>query len=187
MISAAHQRLRDATRDAHQRLEDRADVLGRTRTAAARRDLVEAFCGLHADAEAALAPWLADLAGLDFEARRRSSHLAADLAVVGGKPPPPHPIAITSRGEALGLMYVLEGSTLGGRVIRRQVVGQGGDMAGLSFLDPYGEQVGERWKSFLAVVEAEARTDADAEAMIAGANAGFRHAEQRLCGMRADG
>jgi hypothetical protein len=49
---------------------------------------------------------------------------------------------------------------------------------GLSFLDPYGDQVGERWRSFLSVVEAQA---SHAEAMVAGAVAGFRHAERRLC------
>lgn len=181
MISAAHQRLRDATRDDHQRLETRSDVLGKARTAEGRRALVEAFWSLHADAEAALTPWLACVPGLDFDGRRRTAHLACDLVVVGGRAPEPRRIAVGGRAEALGLMYVLEGSTLGGRLIRRQVTGEGGDMAGLGFLDPYGDRVGERWRSFLAVIDAEARASSDTEAMVAGARAGFRHAEQRLC------
>lgn len=184
MTSHAHRRLRDATQADHQRLEHRVDILRRIETPDGRRRLVEGFSGLHNDAEAALAPWLAALPGLDFEARRRSARLAADLAVVGGAPPAPEPIAVRSLGEALGVMYVLEGSTLGGRVIRKQVTARGGDMAGLSFLDPYGEAVGERWKSFLAVLGAHA---ADAEAMVAGALAGFRHAEHRLCPAPAHG
>lgn len=183
MTSDAHRRLRDATQDDHQRLESRVDILRRVATPAGRRRLVERFSGLHADAEAALAPWLADHPGLDFEARRRSSHLLRDLRAVGGAAPPPEPIVVHSVGEALGLMYVLEGSTLGGRVIRKQVTASGQDMAGLSFLDPYGERVGERWKSFLAVLGDEA----DTEALVAGAVAGFRHAEDRLCGARVDG
>lgn len=184
MISDAHLRLRAATHEDHQRLEARIDILGRIETRAGRRRLVEGFSGLHADAEAALSPWLAALPGLDFDARRRSAHLTRDLAAVGGAAPPPEPIAVGGLGEALGLMYVLEGSSLGGRVIRRQVIARGEDMTGLSFLDPYGEAVGERWRSFLAVLGAHAD---DTEAMVAGAQGGFRHAEDRLCRTPANG
>lgn len=183
MISDAHVRLRAATQDSHQRLEDRVDILGRIQTPEGRRELVEGFSGLHADAEAAIAPWLANHPGLQFETRRRSAHLARDLVAVGGSAPPARPIVVASAAEALGLMYVLEGSTLGGRVIRKQVTARGQDMTGLSFLDPYGEAVGERWKSFLAVLGDEP----DTEALVAGAVAGFGHAETRLCRTPAHG
>jgi heme oxygenase len=181
MISAVHNRLREATRADHERLESRIDILQRAATTAGRRDLVETFSGFHTDAEAALEPWLADLPGLDFAARRRSQVLADDLRTVDGVRPSARPIRVDGVPDALGLMYVLEGSTLGGRVIRRQLAADGHDMVGLSFLDPYGEAVGERWRAFLAVLAAEARTEADAAAMVAGARQGFRHAEQRLC------
>lgn len=187
MISAAHQRLRDATRDDHQRLEDSVDILRRVATAGGRRSLVEGFSSLHRDAEAALAPWLGGLPGLDFDARRRSGRLAKDVRALGGTTPPGPPIPVQGVPEALGLMYVLEGSTLGGRVIRKRLTGQGGDLTGLSFLDPYGDAVGERWRAFLAVLEAEARSPADAEAMVGGALAGFRHAERRLLRTPAHG
>lgn len=145
---------------------------------------MERFHRLHADAEAALAPWLADLAGLEFDARRRSVQLAADLAALDGEPPskPGRSSTVAGVGEALGRMYVLEGSTLGGRVIRRAVEARGDGMSGLSFLDPYGERVGERWRAFLAVVDRQVRTPEDIEAMVGGAVAGFRLAELHLCG-----
>ena len=182
MISTAHQRLRVATRENHQRLEDRIDILQRITTPQGRRGLVEDFAGFHSDAETGLGPWLSDLPGLDFDGRRRSVCLANDLVTVGGVAPAPKAIRVRGVGEALGMMYVLEGSTLGGRVIRKQVTARGGDMTGLSFLDPYGDDVGEQWRSFLAVLDAEARTAADVDAMVAGAIAGFRQAAQRLCG-----
>lgn len=185
MISDAHRRLRDATQVDHTRLEGRIDILRRATTLQGRRRLVEAFAGLHADAEVALAPWLGGLAGLDFEARRRSGRLSEDLRAVGGAPPPSRPIAVRGVAEALGLMYVLEGSTLGGRVIRRQLAANGQDMTGLSFLDPYGEAVGARWRGFLAVLDG--RPAQDARAMAAGAVAGFREAERRLCGAPVHG
>lgn len=178
MIGDTHRRLREATQAPHQRLENRLDILRQVATAHGRRRLVERFHALHRDAEAALSPWLAALAGLDFDVRRRSPHLARDLAVLRGAPAQGEPITLRGVGEALGLMYVLEGSTLGGRVIRRRVEAAGGDMAGLSFLDPYGDQVGERWRSFLSLVEARP----EADAIVAGAVAGFHHTERRLCG-----
>ena len=183
MISDAHKRLRDATQADHQRLEDRMDILGRIGRPDDRRALVEGFHALHTEAEAALAPWLADAPGLAFDARRRSVQLGRDLVALGGnaRPAPAAPIVVSSLSEALGRLYVLEGSTLGGRMIRKAVEGRGEGMLGLSFLDPYGDQVGARWREFLAVVDSHARTPADLAALTSGAVAGFRHAEARLC------
>lgn len=188
MTNRAHLRLREATRADHQRLESRTDILGRVGRPDLRRAVVEGFHLLHTEAEAALAPWLADLPGLDFQARRRSGRLARDLVAVGGGSRAEEAERQTVAGvaEALGRMYVLEGSTLGGQIIRRAVEARGDDMLGLSFLDPYGARTGERWRAFLGVLDAHAATAADTDAMIAGARDGFRHAERRLCGAMAD-
>lgn len=183
MVSDVHQRLRDATRADHERLESRADLLGRVRTAEGRRAVVQRFWRLHAEVEAAAAPWLENLDGLDFHERRRTRRLDADLATLGLEAPGDHPDipVVRSISEALGLLYVLEGSTLGGRVIRRSLEAQGSDMHGLSFLDPYGQQSGARWRGFLAVLDGAARTPENVEAAVRGAVAGFRHAERRIC------
>lgn len=183
MVSAVHQRLRVATRTEHDRLEARADLLRQVATLAGRRSVVQRFWRLHAEVEAAVTPWLRDLDGLDFHARRRTARLAADLAVLGIDAPTEgaDPPKVSSVGEALGLLYVLEGSTLGGRVIRRSLTEQGSDMRGLSFLDPYGERTGERWRAFLAVLDRALRTPEAVEAAVRGAVAGFRHAEHRIC------
>lgn len=184
MISDTHRRVREATEAHHQRLETRLDIFSRIDSRQGRRALVERFAAFHAAAEAALEPWVGDLPGLDFEARRRSGQLARDLvALGGGRRAHGAPIRLAGAGQALGLMYVLEGSTLGGRVIRKRVAAAGGDMEGLGFLDPYGEAVGERWRAFLALVDAEP----DVEGVMAGAVAGFAHAERELCGTAVHG
>ena len=188
MTNPAHLRLRDATQADHRRLETRTDILARIARPDQRRAVVEGFYVLHAEAEAALAPWLADLPGLDFDARRRSDRLARDLVALGGRPrlwDAERP-TVANLIEALGRMYVLEGSTLGGQVIRRAVETRGDGMLGLSFLDPYGARTGERWRGFLAILDAHAAEPADTEIMIAGARHGFRHAEHRLCRPMAD-
>ena len=188
MINAIHNRLRAATQAEHQWLEDRARILERIGSPDSRRRLVAQFHRLHADIEAAASPWLAELAGLEFAARRRTPLLAEDMADLGLPIPASERGSIEARSppEALGLMYVVEGSTLGGRVIRREVASRGVDMVGLGFLDPYGDRVGERWRSFLAVLEGAVQTPVDTDAVVAGACAGFQHAELRLCAETAN-
>jgi heme oxygenase len=188
MIHAIHRRLRDATQTEHQRLEDRIDILGRVVSPEARRELVGRFHALHAGVETAIAPWLADLPGLEFADRRRTAWLVRDMAALDMPVPQASvaPVRAASVGEALGLMYVLEGSTLGGRLIRRELESTGQDLRGLSFLEPYGERVGERWRAFLDVLAAAMTTPQDADAAVAGAVAGFHYAELRLCGAPAD-
>ncbi|MBS0335147.1 MAG: biliverdin-producing heme oxygenase [Proteobacteria bacterium] len=186
MVGAIHRRLREETRTQHMLLEARADILGRIASPAGRRSVVRGFHRLHAEIEAVAGPWLEGMAGLEYAARRRTGQLAADLAALGAPPPPAAeggaaPQA-ASLGEALGLVYVLEGSTLGGQAIRREALARGGDLTGLSFLDPYGGRVGERWRAFLAVMEAQAAGLRVQDAVVRGARAGFAHAELRLCG-----
>jgi heme oxygenase len=175
-------RLRAATAPAHERLEADLDLFTAIATPRGRRRLVRRFHGLHSGAEAVLAPWLGAVPGLDFQARRRRDLLAADLAALGeaAAPAPPHP-APTSLPEALGQFYVLEGSTLGGQVIRKRVLGAGGTMQGLSFLDPYGAETGPRWKSFLGILDRECQRPARAEAAVRGGLAGFEAARRHLC------
>ena len=186
MVNDIRRRLRDASQADHQKLEGRLDIFSKVRTLEGRRGLAQGFYALHAGAEVQLAPLIADLPGLDFEARRRTPILRRDLATLEAATPPAadcRPFA--DAASALGMLYVLEGSTLGARVIRRELQARGEDMAGLGFLDPYGDEVGERWRACVAVLEREAAAPRDAEAMIAGAVDGFRHVQQVLCGAEA--
>lgn len=184
MASETLQRLRAATRVDHQRLEDRLDIFTRIDAPAGRRRLVERFHGLHAGVEGALAPWLADLEGLEFEARRRTRVLEADLAALGSSPAGLAvcaPAPLSSAAEALGLMYVMEGSTLGGHIICKRLEAAGRDRVGLSFLDPYGPQGGARWRRFLEILERETGDDRAAGAAARGGQAGFALTEGWLC------
>ena len=75
--------------------------------------------------------------------------------------------------EAFGCLYVLEGSTLGGRVISRHVQSRLGSDVPRAFLDAYGSRTGERWQAFRAALAGAPRNrDVDAR-IIAGARATF--------------
>lgn len=179
--------LRNATRDAHARLEQDLDTLSAVATPQGRRQVARGFHGLHAGAEMALAPLLSSVPGLDYHQRLRRPLLDADLAVLGVAQPAactvPPPVGLP---EALGLLYVLEGSTLGGQVIGKRLRALGQSMTGLTFLNPYGPLTGERWKGFIAVLHRECPDQASAQrAAQAGAD-GFALAHDWLCREGAD-
>ena len=60
--------------------------------------------------------------------------------------------ALADEPSRWGALYVIEGSTLGGRMIHRQLVARHPPEA-LSFFVPHGDLAGERWRHFLAGME----------------------------------
>lgn len=168
--------LRQATQAQHHELEAKAGILQRLATPTGRRDLLQAFLALYQPAEAALRPRLAPIPDLDFEARRKTPALRCDLQALGAPTglsavhPPPR---FASAAEALGFAYVLEGSTLGGRVIRKRLLAEGLSLDGAGFFDVYGAQTGPRWKDFCAILERECA--GLAHEAVAGGLAGFAY------------
>lgn len=88
-----------------------------------------------------------------FERHRRGAWAEQDLAVLGARrwPAAPSPeIVIDSCAEALGSLYVLEGSALGGRIIARSLHDRLGidDASGARFFGGRGAQTGRIWREF---------------------------------------
>ena len=80
------------------------------------------------------------------------------------------------------MLYVLEGSTLGGRFITGALAARGVTDPDLAFLDPYRDQTGVRWRGFLAVLVREVRDNGLIAEACRGAMRAFDHAETILCG-----
>lgn len=171
--------VRAATSEAHRRLEDSLDIVTRLADPQSRRGMIRRYAALHIPADAALAAELDSVDGLDFRDRSRAP-LLREFTQMTSLPAFPRP---ASRAEALGLLYVLEGSTLGGRLILRALAERGVDDATLAFLDPYGAMTGARWRAFLTVLDRETRDDqGHIDDATRGAVRGFAHAEHVLCG-----
>ncbi|MGI4733144.1 MAG: biliverdin-producing heme oxygenase [Janthinobacterium lividum] len=120
-VTAAHRALRDGTRTAHERL----DGLFAGFDLADRRSYA-AFLAAHAAALMPVEAWLdAHGAGdvtADWPARRRGAALAADLAALGEPVPAGDGFAAATDPASLaGVLYVIEGSRLGGRMLVRGV------------------------------------------------------------------
>jgi heme oxygenase len=100
--------------------------------------------------------------GLDFDQRLKTNKLIADLEVLQLDKEvldaqKPH-FELNDKYEALGAFYVLEGSTLGGAMISRQLVKNENlkEVNGFHYYGVYGELVGPMWKAFQQVLINEA-------------------------------
>jgi len=174
--------LRVTTRDLHEGLETRLDVFARVADPIRRSEMVGRFLAFYRPAEAALARVLGDEPNLEFDARRKTPALERDAAALNADTPDDASLTMPAgRCEALGFLYVLEGSTLGGRVIDKQLRLRGLSPKGLTFFQGYGDATGERWKAFCAVLE---RAD-DKAAAARGARSAFAQMEAWMCGAAA--
>lgn len=145
--------VREKTRRWHRQVEARLLPAALTGVAPYAR-MLESLLWLHEPWEHRLALLPPSRLGLDLGSRRKAPLLRADLAELDVACPPPglyrHP---PRTATALGVLYVLEGSTLGGRVLRDEALRRLGTVP-TRFLDGYGVDTGRRWRETRAVLEA---------------------------------
>lgn len=120
-MSPTHRRLREATGNAHTRVDS---LFGRFDLT--RRDDYAALLAAHADAvlpvEALLDRGGAERLTADWPQRRRGPSIRADLAALGAPVSVPEIAGAVAEIAAMaGMLYVLEGSRLGARFLARGV------------------------------------------------------------------
>lgn len=170
-----HLRLRAATAPAHEALERDLDWKARVASLVGYRDLLARLHGFHSAWEPAIGAALAD--GAFFEPRRRLGALRQDLAFLGLSAERidglarARPIALDRAAAAMGALYVLEGSTLGGRVIGRHIAATHGLTGeGLAYYSGHGARTGAMWMAFRDRLDSYG---ADGEAVVMAANETF--------------
>lgn len=79
----------------------------------------------------------------------------------------------------LGMLYVIEGSSLGGRIIHSHLNAVLGPDIPSDFLNIYGNELGQQWKSFLQFLEEyhQGKSEQESHEIIDGAVYGFKRAE----------
>lgn len=152
-------RLKNETGECHTQLENALDLM---RPSWKRDDyvaLLEGFYGFVAPWEAAVAAALPDTLHDFFAPRRKAAWLAADLCALTGETDRAHSVVLAAHmppmntpGRVFGSLYVMEGSTLGGRFIAPHVASalqlQAGH--GNAYFDGYGARTGSMWNAFRA-------------------------------------
>lgn len=170
-------RLRAETRPYHDAVEqnefNQALATGTPSEQATARFLAKMY-GFLAPYEAALLSH-ANALGPEWEIpeRLRAHLILADLHAEPGQLPlcPTMP-PLATVPQLLGAMYVVEGSTLGGQVLARQLAKAGSDLR--RYFSGYGDRTGPRWKAFCQLL-AQATTPANEDDIVQSAIHTFQH------------
>ncbi|MTJ81691.1 MAG: biliverdin-producing heme oxygenase [Telmatospirillum sp.] len=158
--SDLHRCLRDATKALHHRLDHHPLLSALVRpglTIDRYGDALQALQGVFAGAEPAIEDFLAVRPGLfDYRSRRKLPALQADLAALGRDPAPralrcPAPASVA---DLIGLLYTVEGTSLGAYHIRRHLCRQGWDgRLPMRFLTADPDRTDGAWAEFLSFAD----------------------------------
>lgn len=170
------QEIKAATKEAHQKLEKTVVLrLKDIRSAADYAEVLKCFYVYFNAIELAIAPFITTSLLPDYPQRRNSSYIKHDIEELGesvNELPNPKVPSIYNEITALGALYVLEGSIMGGPYIVEMLKKYGMDK-GFSFFSGYGEDTGRMWGNFTAVMNQTVKSSEDEAAMISTADETF--------------
>lgn len=171
--------LKENTARAHASLEKK--LIGRIRSTSTISDyssLLGLMYGYYYPVEQSIAKFDELLKKRGIQFRPKAANIRTDLAHFQIDDFRPslnisHP-DLHSPAAALGALYVLEGSTLGGQIISTLLAKQlnADPSQGFSFFNPYGDQTRTHWEQFRTALE-DTVTDEEKEPVIAAANETF--------------
>ncbi len=174
------QLLRAGTATEHADVEQTLDLMSPRLQRSRLIAVLERLHGFWAAAENGLEAWAerhpADAGAVDWPSRRRAGLFVDDLRALGsdGAAVPPVLPDVDCTDEALGRLYVLEGSTLGGTFIDRHLAGlpQLADVR-LRAFSPYGPETGAMWHAFRRTTRERVAAGGDAAVVVAAACSTF--------------
>jgi heme oxygenase len=180
MVDVLHL-LRTGTAAEHESLERSLDLLAPDLDRGRLTDVLTRMHGFWRAAEAGLDDWAArfpaDAETLTWSARRRAGLFAADLDTLGATPADDAPrlAPVAGTDQALGRLYVLEGSTLGGTFIDRHLAALPG-LGGLRLraFSPYGAETGAMWHAFRHATRDRVAQGGDPDVMLEAGTSTFR-------------
>ncbi|KAB0486917.1 Heme oxygenase [Pseudomonas reinekei] len=181
--------LRAGTAELHITLEKRLPFFSDTLDTPAFVRLMQAYYGFYLPLENALLDSHSIPADFDLTPRLKAQTLHADLRALGvstdalaSLPQCDQLPLITTRSACLGVLYVLEGATLGGQILRREIASRLGLEAdnGAAFLDIYGAATGRRWRDFIHYLSTRPMSADERAAVVAAAQTTFSCFERWL-------
>jgi heme oxygenase len=142
-------------------------------------DLLHIFYGYFGGLEQAIGSYINEANLADYTKRRKSEAIADDLKALGSQTQvmadTDYLPKIINELQAFGALYVMEGSTLGGKIISQMIQKHLNISAGpgLSFFNGYGDETMQMWEAFKLTLNNTAKNEADETAIIAAANDTF--------------
>jgi heme oxygenase len=170
--------LKEQTRQEHLQLEKKLiSRISEVDTVTDYVDLLAVLYGYYGAVENVLADYFRDTPAIHFHERRKAARLLGDIAIYSPSHPTPRLCSrvphIASFYSALGVMYVLEGSTLGGQIIAKLISRKLNVASGLNFFLSYGNDVERMWASFKDLLR-KPYTSAQQTEAVAGAKQTFQ-------------
>ncbi|WP_277758247.1 biliverdin-producing heme oxygenase [Pseudomonas sp. A34-9] len=183
------QDLRAGTAELHIALEKRLPFFSDTLDTHAFERLMQAYYGFYAPLEDALQRSGSVPDDFDLTPRLKTPTLRRDLQALGVTPQVLDNLpmcarlpVIDSSAACLGVLYVLEGATLGGQILRREISARLGLEAdnGAAFLDIYGAATGRRWRDFIEYLGGRPMSATERAAVVTAAQTTFSCFERWL-------
>lgn len=181
------EQLRRETADLHLAVEASTGLPGSLRSREDYVLLLQRLHGFHSAAETLLADprwaWRWAGAGIDLTRHRRAHLLEEDLSGMQARPRSPAPDVPEAAdfASALGWLYVVEGSSLGGRVIGPAIRSAIGDVP-IAFFISADRGHPRPWRAVQGALH-RFEKDGDRTAVLSGARSAF-HAFERLVAVR---
>ncbi|QHF51398.1 biliverdin-producing heme oxygenase [Pseudomonas sp. S49] len=183
------QDLRAGTAELHIALEKRLPFFSDFLDTQAFVRLMQAYYGFYLPLENALLRSDAMPADFELTPRLKAPTLRTDLHAMGvsaealqSLPQCEQLPVIDSSAACLGVLYVLEGATLGGQILRREISTRLGLEAdnGAAFLDIYGAATGRRWRDFIEYLGSRPMSPVERAAVVTAAQTTFSCFERWL-------
>ncbi|WP_269236194.1 biliverdin-producing heme oxygenase [Flavobacterium flavigenum] len=172
--------LKNQTSDSHRKLESlpiSASILSPEMKKSDYIDYLSLMYDVHKSTENVIFPLLPEII-TDLDQRRKSHLIEEDLAFLQYNKTGSNDIFNTSKITipfALGILYVIEGSSLGGRFILKNISKIPGleNNQGTHYFQGYGDKTGTFWKNFLGFLSEYEENYKCGNTIIEGAIYGF--------------
>lgn len=180
MSELLSEQLKQLTKRNHQQLEKL--LIPHLRSISTKEEyvkLLQIFYGFFGALEKKIKQYISKEQLPDYTERRKTESIANDIKIMAGTIPEkakePELPEIKDNLQALGALYVIEGSTLGGKIISQMMVKQLNlpDNKGVSFFSGYGSDTERMWNSFKKMLDNQCKNSAEADLIIKAANDTF--------------
>jgi heme oxygenase len=183
--------LRSATASLHAAIEHRVNLSEESFTLGQYTQILKIFYGFYKPLETRIAAYGEQPERWITGDRRKAHLLAADLQWAGltqeqidALPLCPLLPAVSHHAQQLGCMYVIEGATLGGQVIRHMAARHLGlNGAGTAFFSGYLEKTAVMWKAFCNLLLQSDLCESDRLAALDSARWTFLTLDRWICHM----
>ncbi|WP_185218052.1 biliverdin-producing heme oxygenase [Sphingobacterium mizutaii] len=172
-----NEQIKSATKQGHQDLEKH--VVYRLKAIESPEDYAEVlkfFFAYFQALEVEIEKYLPESIKPYFSVRRNAADIEKDILALGSSIkilPQAHFPEIKNKNQAIGALYVLEGSIMGGPYIVKMLQ-QRGIEKGFNFFQGYGESSGSKWTEFTGLINLEISEQMDIQEAVQAAEETFQ-------------